>query len=70
MLNKILDGDCMLGSAIKVAVWKDGSLFQALWPYFQKLEAQGTLEVAYILKEDNGKIAFIPREQTYSGGGQ
>ena len=68
MVNKILDGDCMLDRAIKVAVWKDGSLFQALWPYFQKLEAQGILEVAYILKEQDGKIAFFPREQMYSGG--
>ena len=64
-----MDGDYILEHAIRVAVWKDGSLFQALWPYFQKLEAQGILEVAYILQEQDEKIAFFPREQMYSGGG-
>lgn len=56
-------------TAIKVAVYKDGSLFSALWPHFQRLEQQGILEVVALASEQQGKIVYAFKGQLSSGGG-
>ena len=55
-------------TAIKIAVYKDGSLFSALWPHFQRLEQQGILEVVALASEQQGKIVYAFKGQLSSGG--
>lgn len=57
----------MSDNANTVAIWGEGSLFASLWPYFEKLEQQGILEIVAIAKERQGKVVFSTRIQLSDG---